>query len=220
MPFYPCHCYTCHFYTSVRLLRSHTLMSEVKTAAAARAANTEARRLDRGTTTLLACSSDVTRSEHDLDDLEAAEANIKEFKTGQGVADPSPSPHPSPSPSPTPTPNTANTATAAASITMHRVTGTFADRSHELAFAAQLFRLAFPYHVFLLALILTAALWVVQQAPIDRWKHRGSSVRVVQRVIPNYISIYHVHVPVSGAGRGVASLLHVDSAALHHRPGR
>ena len=92
--------------------------------AASAAANTK--------TTLLACSE--TRSEHEIEDLEAAEV-------------------------------TASTKTAAASIAMHRLTGTFADRSHESAYAARIFRMAFPYHAFLLALILAAAVWVVHQAP-------------------------------------------------------
>ena len=101
-------------------------------AAASTAANTEARRLDRGSTTLLACSE--TRSEREIEDLEAAEVNTASTKT-------------------------------AASIAMHHLTGTFADRSHESAYAARIFRMAFPYHAFLLALILAAAVWVVHQAP-------------------------------------------------------
>ena len=39
-------------------------------------------------------------------------------------------------------------------MSMHAVTGAFADPTHESAFAAQLFRLAFPLHVLLLALCL------------------------------------------------------------------
>ena len=42
---------------------------------------------------------------------------------------------------------------AAASTEMHCVTGTFADPSQELDFAAQLFRMAFPCHALLMALI-------------------------------------------------------------------
>ena len=94
--------------------------------AASAAANTK--------TTLLACSE--TRSEREIEDLEAAEVNTA-----------------------------STTRTAAASIAMHRFTGTFADRSHESAYAARIFRMAFPYHAFLLALILAAAVWVVHQAP-------------------------------------------------------
>ena len=43
-------------------------------------------------------------------------------------------------------------AAAAVTIEMHPVTGAFADPTHESAFAAQFFRLAFPCHVFLMAL--------------------------------------------------------------------
>eukprot|EP00964_Phaeocystis_antarctica_P073550 scaffold45139_cov21-Phaeocystis_antarctica.AAC.1 len=43
---------------------------------------------------------------------------------------------------------------------MHPVTGTFADPSHESGFAAQLFRLAYPLHVLLLALCLAIALFM------------------------------------------------------------
>ena len=42
---------------------------------------------------------------------------------------------------------------------MHRVTGTFADPSHESAFAAQLFRMAYPAHVLLMALVLAYFTW-------------------------------------------------------------
>ena len=39
---------------------------------------------------------------------------------------------------------------------MHWVTGTFADPSHESAFAAQLFRMAYPAHVLLLTVLLAS----------------------------------------------------------------
>ena len=42
---------------------------------------------------------------------------------------------------------------------MHRVTGTFADPSHESAFAAQLFHMAYPTHVLLMALTLAYFTW-------------------------------------------------------------
>jgi hypothetical protein len=42
---------------------------------------------------------------------------------------------------------------------MHRVTGTFADPSHESTFAAQLFRMAYPAHVVLLAVVLAWSTW-------------------------------------------------------------
>ena len=40
-----------------------------------------------------------------------------------------------------------------AKLAMHPVTGTFADPALELAFAAQLFRTAYPFHAFLMALL-------------------------------------------------------------------
>ena len=43
---------------------------------------------------------------------------------------------------------------AAAAANMHRVTGTFADPSHESTFSAGLFRMACPTHVLLMALVL------------------------------------------------------------------
>ena len=51
---------------------------------------------------------------------------------------------------------------------MHRVTGTFADPSYESAFAAQLFRMAYPAHVVLLALVLIDYCWSTLVQP-DQW---------------------------------------------------
>ena len=51
---------------------------------------------------------------------------------------------------------------------MHCVTGTFADPSHESAFAAQLFRMAYPAHVVLLALVLVDYCWSTLVQP-DQW---------------------------------------------------
>ena len=48
---------------------------------------------------------------------------------------------------------------AAANLAMRPFRGTFTDASHESAFAAQLFRLAFPAHVLLMALTLAVAIW-------------------------------------------------------------
>jgi hypothetical protein len=53
----------------------------------------------------------------------------------------------------------------AAAANMHHVTGTFADPSHESAFAAQLFRMAYPTHVLLMALVLTHFTWSVLVEP-------------------------------------------------------
>ena len=61
-----------------------------------------------------------------------------------------------------------NTA-AAANIAMNPVTGAFADASHETACAAQLFRMAFPCHAFLMALSLALIGWTALSAPPDLW---------------------------------------------------
>ena len=61
-----------------------------------------------------------------------------------------------------PNPNLENQRAAQPAATvanMHRATGTFADPSHESAFAAQLFRMAYPTHVLLMALVLTYWTW-------------------------------------------------------------
>ena len=47
-------------------------------------------------------------------------------------------------------------------VTMHPLTGTFTDAYHEQAFAAQLFRLAFPVHALILTL---ACLWTCLSSP-------------------------------------------------------
>ena len=51
---------------------------------------------------------------------------------------------------------------------MQRVTGTFADPLHESAFAAQLFRMAYPAHVPLLAVLLAYYGWSVLVRPDQR----------------------------------------------------
>ena len=53
-----------------------------------------------------------------------------------------------------PEPNLETVAQPAAAANMHRVTGTFADPSHESTFSAGLFRMACPTHVLLMALVL------------------------------------------------------------------
>ena len=56
---------------------------------------------------------------------------------------------------------------------MHRVTGTFADPSHESAFAAQLFHMAYPAHVLLMALILSHFTWSALVEPEVRARMSG-----------------------------------------------
>ena len=48
---------------------------------------------------------------------------------------------------------------------MHPVTGAFTDPAHESAFAAQLFRMAFPAHGLLMALSLAASTWLALTTP-------------------------------------------------------
>ena len=42
---------------------------------------------------------------------------------------------------------------------MHRITGAFADPTHESAFTAQLYRMAYPTHILLMALVLAVLTW-------------------------------------------------------------
>ena len=56
---------------------------------------------------------------------------------------------------------------ATASLTMNPVTGAFADPALESAFAAQLFRTAYPIHAFLMALLLAAYTWIALTALPD-----------------------------------------------------
>jgi hypothetical protein len=58
-----------------------------------------------------------------------------------------------------PNPNLETAAQPAAAANMDHITGRFADPSHEAAFAAQLFRMAYPAHVLLMALVLTCSIW-------------------------------------------------------------
>ena len=46
-----------------------------------------------------------------------------------------------------------------AAANMHRITGAFTDPTHESAFTAQLFRMAYPTHILLMALVLAVLTW-------------------------------------------------------------
>ena len=88
-------------------------------------------------------------------------------------------------------------AVAAASVSvMHPITGAFADPSHESAFAAHLFRLAFPVHVLLMALSLAASIWIERIAPPDSRASWGTVVNCLA---------------MSLAGRALIHLMHIDS---------
>ena len=85
--------------------------------------------------TALQLLSDAVRSEHDPDLLlKAAAANTATDNTA--------------------TANTATANTATANTAINSITGAFADPSLEVAFAAQLFRIAFPVHVLLSVIML------------------------------------------------------------------
>ena len=88
-------------------------------------------------------------------------------------------------------------AVAPASVpVMHPITGAFADPSHESAFAAHLFRLAFPVHVLLMALSLAASIWIERIAPPDLRASWGTVMLCLT---------------VSLAGRALIHLMHIDS---------
>ena len=53
-----------------------------------------------------------------------------------------------------------------AEIVLHPVTGAFADPLHELAFGAQFYRLAFPFHAFLMGLIIVSCAWSLRAPPL------------------------------------------------------
>ena len=77
-------------------------------------------------------------------------------------------------------------------LTMHPITGTFADPERESAFAAQLFRLAFPCHAFLMALLIPLTLWAAQGVPRELrsvWYTRAllCSVSLVGRVLTHCV---------------------------------
>ena len=87
-------------------------------------------------------------------------------------------------------------AAAARIVVMHPITGAFADPSHESAFAAHLFRLAFPVHVLLMTLSLAASIWIERIAPPDSRASWGTVVNCLA---------------MSLAGRALIHLMHIDS---------
>ena len=57
---------------------------------------------------------------------------------------------------------------AAANLSMHRVTGAFEDPAHEAAFAAQLFRQAYPGHVLIMAVMMAHLIGIALDPPAPR----------------------------------------------------
>ena len=87
-------------------------------------------------------------------------------------------------------------AAAPAAIAMHPVTGAFADPAHESAFAAQFFRLAFPCHVFLMALTPAIVTRIALRAQFlwAMWSMSASAVLgLAGRVL-----VHRMHEPVLG----------------------
>ena len=81
-------------------------------------------------------------------------------------------------------------ASASARITVHPFTGAFANPSHESAFAAQLFRLAFPCHTLLMGLTLAVNIGLALMTPPDTGKRAfrgifvlGPALSLVGRVL-------------------------------------
>ena len=75
---------------------------------------------------------------------------------------------------------------------MHPITGTLADPERESAFCSAAFRLAFPFHAFLMALLIPLTLWAAQEAPSELqpvWYTRtcATSIALVGRVLTHRI---------------------------------
>ena len=77
-------------------------------------------------------------------------------------------------------------------IAMHPITGTFAHPERESAFRSAAFRLAFPFHAFLMALLIPLTLWAASGAPsglLPVWYTRTllCSISLVGRVLTHRI---------------------------------
>ena len=76
--------------------------------------------------------------------------------------------------------------------TMHPITGTFADPERESSFAVHCFRLAFPFHAFLMALFIPLTVWAAKGAPSElqpKWYTRSllCSISLIGRVLTHRI---------------------------------
>lgn len=77
-------------------------------------------------------------------------------------------------------------------IVMHPITGTFADPERESAFRSAAYRLAFPFHAFLMALLIPLTVWAAHGAPSELlpvWYTRtcATSIALVGRVLTHRI---------------------------------
>ena len=80
----------------------------------------------------------------------------------------------------------------AALTTMHPITGAFGDPERESAFATHFFRLAFPFHAFLMALLIPLTAWAAKGAPSELrpvWYTRSllCSISLIGRVLTHRI---------------------------------
>ena len=76
--------------------------------------------------------------------------------------------------------------------TMHPITGAFGDPERESAFATHFFRLAFPFHAFLMALLIPLTAWAAKGAPSELrpvWYTRSllCSISLIGRVLTHRI---------------------------------
>ena len=110
-------------------------------------------------------------------------------------------------------------AAAASIVVMHPITGAFADPSHELAFAAHLFRLAFPVHVLLMALSLAASIWIERIAPPILRAYRVTVVNclamsLVGRALIHLMHIDSIRVQQIGSWTWTAFMLYAETAVM------
>ena len=85
---------------------------------------------------------------------------------------------------------------------MHRITGTFADPSHESAFAAQLFRMAYPTHTLLMALLLAYFTWTYWAVLVLCVAVPGLACRVLLHRKHDRVLLHQKHDPVQSQWMG------------------
>ena len=91
---------------------------------------------------------------------------------------------------------------AVAKVAMNRVTGAFADPSLESACAAQLFRMAFPCHAFLMALTLAILIWTSLSVPADLLPFVSIVTFITTLSLVSRVLIHRIHDTVRGQRLG------------------
>ena len=89
-----------------------------------------------------------------------------------------------------------------AKVAMNRVTGAFADPSLESACAAQLFRMAFPCHAFLMALTLAILIWTSLSVPADLLPFVSIVTFITTLSLVSRVLIHRIHDTVRGQRLG------------------